>query len=304
MWPFIFTSFFRPMEIAGATSGGSGSGPAPSPSSSTPSPTPASTPGQGSTSSPSPSGTPDSQQPTTTTQQPADDLQDGNWRELRSRYDAQKAEISALKANANPAAAAAVTRAQSMAKDLGYTDADFNEAFTKDPVRTMQILAEEAAASQTQQQTRQDSQPDLQKQIDDAIAAKLSPFQEAQNRQATEAAMVKYEQNFTQLASADPILKEAPQEVVDVVKDYLGEYFSTQPEILLAMKTKGDFSAMNDAVKFVSGRLHAAFKAWLNKTNGTQPGATGNQQTQRSGGGKFTLDDIINDPGVLGAQYK
>ena len=297
MWPLIFT--IRLLEVAGSVAGGSGSGPVSAPAS-TPSPTPAEpTPASGAPSA-SPTGTPDGQQPTTPTQ-PADDLQDGNWRELRSRYEAQKAEIATLKANSNPAATAAVTKAQTMAKTLGYTDADFNEAFLADPVKTMQILAEESAA-QAAGNRQQPQNQDLAKQIEDAINAKLTPFQEAQNRQATEAAMVKYEQTLSTLVSADPILKEAPQEVVDVVKDYLGEYFSTQPQILLAMKTKGDFSAMDEAVKFTSGRLHGAFKAWLAKTNG-QP--SGNQSAQRpNGAAKLTLDDIINDPGVLGSQYK
>lgn len=276
--------------------GGAGSGPAPAPSPTPAAPTPAVAPPASTPGTPAPESTPG------TPQTPAqDDLQDGNWRELRSRYDQQKAEIAALKANSNPAAAAAVTRAQSMARDLGYQDADFTEAFTKDPVRTMQILAEEAQAKAASgQQQPQDGSPDLNKQIEEAINAKLSPFQEQQNRANTDAAMVKYEQNFTQLAAADPILKEAPPEVIELVKDYLGEYFSTQPGILVAMKTKGDFTAMNDAMKFVSGRLHSAFKSWLNKTGNT----AASSPTAPNGKGKITLDQIINDPGVLGKQYR
>lgn len=302
MWPFIFAGWFRLLNTAGTLPGGAGSGPATPAASTAPSPTPAaSTPAVALPASTP--GTPNPADPNPASQTPTqDDLQDGNWRELRSRYEAQKAEIATLKANSNPAAAAAITQAQSMAKTLGYQDADFMEAFTKDPVRTMQILAEESASRQNQPNPQDGQAPDLNKQIEDAINAKLSPFQEVQNRQATEAAMVKYEQNFTQFVSSDPILKDAPQEVVDVVKDYLGEYFSTQPQILIAMKTKGDFTAMNEAIKFTSGRLHSAFKSWLAKTNGSPTSSNGSPAPRAPG--KLTLDQIINDPGVLGDQYK
>ena len=196
-----------------------------------------------------------------------------------------------------------MTDAQSLAKTLGYADADFNEAFLANPIKTLEILSAEQAAKAAAGDHNQQPSGDLAKQIEDQVKAQLTPFQEQQNRQATEAAMVKYEQNLTTLISADPVLKEAPQEVLDVVKDYLGEYFASQPQILLAMKTQGDFSAMQDAVKFTSGRLHSAFKAWLAKTS-LQPGQSGTAPVGSRPNGRPTLDEIINDPGVLGAAYK
>jgi hypothetical protein len=301
MWPFLFNlGLIRLLDVAGSEAGGGAAG-TPAPASTTSQPA-ASTPAAGGTPSPSPSGTQQADQPTTTTQ-PADDLQDGNWRELRSRYDSQKTEIAALKAQANPQAAAVVTHAQSIAKTLGYTDADFNEAFLADPVKTLEILTSEQAAKAQPgaQSVDQGQSTDLTRQIEDAVNQRLTPIQEFQNRQQTEVAMQKYETTLGDAIKADPILSTAPPEIVEIVKDYLGEYFSTQPQILLAMKTKGDFTAVADALKFTAGRLHSGFKAWLAQTN--PQSTTGTTPAARTGG-KLTLDQIINDPGVLGAQYR
>jgi len=300
----MFKFWFSPMVEAGnAAGGGTGTSTPAAPATSQGTSAPAaSTPAPGSQSSASPTGTqqPATQQPATTT--PQDDLQDGNWKELRTRYETQKAELATLKAQASPQAAAVITHAQGLAKNLGYTDADFAEAFAADPVKTLQILAQEQAEAQQQgQQQGQQQQPDLKKQIEDAVAQRLTPIQEFQNRQTTEVAMTKYNTHLDTTIAADPILKDAPVEVVDMIKDYLGEYFSTQPEILLAMKTKHDFTAVNDTLKFVAGRMHGAFKAWLAKS---QPGTGSVQQPAARTGGKFSLDDIIEDPGVLGNQYK
>lgn len=286
-------------DEAGSTAGGTGSGPAtlaPAASSSA-----ASTPAAG-TSPASATGT--TTPPASGTTPPAtpapDDLADGNWKELRTRYEAQKAEIATLKSQSTQAAAV-TTHAQNLAKTLGYTDQDFAEAFTADPVKTLSILNQEAAARPASDPNAPPDKGDLTKQIEDAVNAKLTPIQEFQNRQTTEVAMTKYNTTVDGLIKADPILATAPPEIVDIVKDYMEEYFSTQPEILLAMKTKGDFSSVPDTLKFVVGRLHGGFKAWLAKSGPQQATGTG---APAAPNGKFSLDDIINDPSVLGKQYK
>jgi hypothetical protein len=300
---FALWGLLTPME-SGA--GGAGAGPAPSatPASATSSSVPAaSTPAQGSQTPPSPSGTPSDQSTPPGLQQPqADDLQDGNWRELRQRYEQQKAQIAQLTSQST-AVAQVASHAQGLAKQLGYTDQDFAEAFSSNPIRTLEILQQEAA-DQQQSQPQSPQTPDLAQQLEAMVKAKLDPIADFQNRQATEVAMGKYESTLDSTIKADPILSQAPDEIVSIVKDYLGEYFSTQPEILLAMKQKGDFSMVSDSVKFVAGRLHAGFKAWLAKSNGGGPSL--GQQSPASGkpNGRPTLDQIIADPGILGSQYK
>lgn len=288
------------LDAAGSGAVGAGTGPAPSapPSAAPPA---ASTPASGSTTPPPPSGTSNEPPPSGQPQTPQpDDLQDGNWRELRQRYEAQKAQIAQLTSQST-AVSQIASHAQGLAKQLGYTDQDFAEAFSSNPLRTLEILQKEAGQQQLEQP--QPSPDDLNSKLEAMVKAKLDPIAEFQNRQATEVAMGKYESTLDTTIKTDPILSQAPDEVVSIVKDYLGEYFSTQPEVLLAMKTKGDFSMVADSVKFVAGRLHSAFKSWLAKSNGqttvgAQPPVSGKPN------GRPTLDQIIADPSILGPQYK
>lgn len=295
----------RLYDMAGSGAGGgtgAASTPSATPSSTSSSASAASTPAASTpaASAPASSSTPATPGAATPT---ADDLQDGNWRELRTRYESQKAQIADLTARST-AAAAVHTHAQQLSKTLGYTDQDFADAFAADPVKTLQILESEAAAKPSASATPQGQQPpDLNKQLEDMVNQRLTPIQDFQNRQATEVAMTKYESTMDGLIKADPIISTAPPEVVSLVRDYLGEYFSTQPQILLAMKTKGDYSAVPDAFKLVAGRLHSAFKSWLSKSQGGGS-STSASTAAAPKGARPSLDDIINDPGVLGAQYK
>ena len=131
------------------------------------------------------------------------------------------------------------------------------------------------------------------------------------NNQMTEAAMTKYDTTLNDSITADPILASAPNEIKEIVKDYLGEYFASQPEIMLGFKQKGDFAPVKEAVTYIAGRLQAGFTAWLkvnNQTGGFQGRQQQGQQGQGNGQGQGnkrpTLDDIINDPSVLGGQYE
>lgn len=292
---FLWFLPFRPQIEAGTPSGG---GSAPTPAPAPPSPTPAPTPG-GAPAAPPPA-TPASGTPPAPTPDPADPA-DGNWREMRQRYDQQKAQIAELTSR-SASLTSVHTKATEMARTLGYTDADFTAAFSADPIGTLNILSEESRAKSVAPSN--DNQPtNLAEQIRAEAQRQIAPVNDIVNRQVTEAAMVKYNSSVDTAMTADPILKDAPAEVQSLVKDYLEEYFSTQPNILLAMKTKGDYTAVPDALKFIGGRLHGAFKSWLTKTNPPSPGGQPNPGTPASGG-KFSLDDIINDPGVLGSQYK
>lgn len=302
--PKLWFRLYAPVDLGAG--GGSGS-PPPAPTAA-PSPTPASTPGG--SPAPSPSATPSptpaaSGSPTTTTPTPADDFQDGDWRTMRTRYDSQKAEIATLKSQSG-SYTKVHSQAQGMAKTLGYTDQDFTDAFSTDPVKTLSLLSQEMSERQstTQAPSGQPSSQDLAAQIAAETQRQIAPINSIVNRQVTEAAMTRYNQTVDGLLTANPVLKDAPPEVTSIVKDYLGEYFSTQPSILLAMKEKGDFSMVPDAVTLVANRLHAAFRSWASKTQPPQPGGAPPANGLPSGNKKFSLDDFIERPEVLGDRYK
>ena len=239
----------------------------------------------------------------------------GNWKELRTQrdqYRTQAAEHAAQLETWNRIS----TEASQTALELGYTAEDFATAFKQNPTRTLQILAQEQAQRQSQrgqgrqQQGQQDGQPDLEELVRSRVDSATKPVTEFVNQQMTEAAMTKYETSLTENITADPVLKGAPPEVHEIVKDYLGEYFASQPDILLGFKQKGDFTPVKEAVTYIAGRLQTAFTAWLNKNNSTggfqgrQQGAGQGQQGVQRPNGKVSLDDIINDPSVLGEQYR
>jgi hypothetical protein len=282
--------------------------------------TPTSTSGQGSNSQNTPSGTNNGTQNNGSQQQPDPNESDpayGNWKALRDQANTYRTRATELE-NQNQTWTQVQTRASTLATTLGYTAEDFQAAFKADPMKTLAVLAQEEANRQgrhgqegdrNNQNGNQNGTPDINRQIKDMVEQATKPANEFVNRQISEAAMAKYETSLTEHIGADPILKNAPPEVHSIVKEYLGEFFSTQPDILLGFKQKGDFTPVKEAVTYIAGRLQGAFTAWLkanNQTGGFQQNTgTGQQGAGRpNGAAKVTLDDIINDPSVLGSQYK
>lgn len=228
----------------------------------------------------------------------------GNWKALRDQHNAAKTRVTELEGQVG-SFTKLQTSAQTIATSLGYTVEDFAEAFAADPIKTIALLQQqqaEAAARQGQQQQQGDKS--IQDLVKEAVEAQTKPVSEFVNTRMTETAMAKYESTLGDAIKADAIISTAPAEVQELVKDYLGEYFASQPEVLAAMKTKGDYSAVQPALAYISGRLHTAFTKWLSSTNGASQ--TGAQQTAvqaNRSGRRPSLDDIIADPGVLGSQY-
>jgi hypothetical protein len=306
------------MDAAGSEAGGgagSGAGTGSQGSGST-SVTPPSTAGTGSNNQNTPSGTNNGTQNTGSQQQTDPNESDpafGNWKALRDQATGYRTRVSELEGQTQTWTQIQ-TKASTLATTLGYTPEDFQAAFKADPMKTLAVLAQEEATRQGRQGQdgngrRQEDGQDLDGKIKKMVENATKPANEFVNRQMSEAAMVKYETALTENITADPILKNAPPEVHDIVKEYLGEFFSTQPEVLLGFKMKGDYTPVKEAVTYIAGRLQGAFSAWLkanNQTGGFQQGNGTGQQGSQQGrtNAKVTLDQIIDDPSVLGSQYK
>lgn len=265
-------------------------------------PPPASTPGtQGTT---PPSGT---------------EIQDGDWRELRNRYTEAKAKAEKFDALGMPEAdltSATTTytkihiEASTLAKALGYDDADFKDAFASDPVKTLQLLrAEKAQApAATPPPKPNESQADYDKRIVDEVAKQTKPFTEHINKQISDAVEARYGTEFT--TTFDTALPNTPDSVRTLVRDYVDEHVMSNNSILVAMKARGDYTGVQEAVKLVAGRLTQVFKDWnaaeMARTTGgrqtsarTSPVASGTTSARRP-----TIDEIIEDPGLIGDQYR
>jgi len=300
---------------SGGASGGSGTGTG---SSSSSAGTSGGGSGTGSNGQNAPSGTNDGQgqgqnngQGAGTQDPNASDPAYGNWKLMRESLQNERTTRAGLETQLQTYNTVK-TAQQTLATQLGFTKEDFDAAWKADPIKTAMAIAEaQAEAQRTGQSGRGDDKPDLDKMVRDAVSKATKPANDFVNTQMAEAAMTKYNTTVTEAITADPIFKAAPPEVHQLAKDYLEEYFAGQPDILLAMKTKGDFSSVKEAVSYISGRLHTAFQSWLKHSNSTG-GFGGDRQGQGNGGqgmgngqGKRpSLDDIINDPSVLGSQYK
>lgn len=298
---FLFGPFRSPADSSAG--GGTGTPSAPT-TTTTGTSTPTTIPTGSSGASPTSSTTDGTQTTATQPTGPDTDIQDGNWKQLRTKYDERGQKITEYEPQAQ-AYTKIHTAASTLATQLGYTAEDFKFAFDSDPIGTLTLLQHEAKeAAGSARTTTDDGQPDLTKQLEDMVDQRMKPVTEHVNQQQTEVAMQRYSTELTQAISSNNLVATAPPEVQDMVKDYLEEYFAGQPNILTAMKQKGDFSAVKDAVSFVAGRLHSAFTKW----QAAEMGRTGGRPAANTQGakpnGKFTLDQIIDDPGVLGDQYR
>lgn len=304
-FPALLRIANRVLAAAGTGDPASGGAPAGGGGSSTPTGTTQS----GTTQSGTPAATGDGTQ---TAAAKPDDIPNGDWRTLRTKYDERGTKLDAYqKLGDDPTKLEAGlkvyttlrTNSWTAAKQLGYQEADFDDAFAANPEKTIEILRQQAA-----EQQRNGTQPNpdgkkLEDTVRDLVAQQTKPFNEHINKQMTEAALTRYNNEFNTLIAADPVLKDAPSEVHQLVRDYLEENLIHNPQRLEGMKLRGDYGFLKDDVTLVANRLQDVFTKWQTKTQGrgpsTLPGVRPNGAAK-----KPTLDEMIADPSVLGDKYR
>lgn len=245
-----------------------------------------------------------------------DSIQEGDWRTLRTKYDAATKRTAVLDSLGIPEAelgtvaktwTALQTEALSLAKELGYDDeADNLTAFQQDPVGIMTALRkekQEAAARSTTTQRQGESQADFETRVRDEVAKQTKPFTEHLNKQHSDAVTAKIGTEFETAFTAT--LPHAPAEIKSIVQDYVAEAIAHNPAALKAMKVDGNYAQVADIVKLVAGRLTEGFKAW----NAAEAKRTGQRtttpglQSPGTGTGRPTLDQMIENPGLINAKY-
>lgn len=313
-------SLFR---LDAASDGGAGGGGSAAASTGAPSTgTPASSATTGTTSASSTGTT-----PTTAAQTPTaatDGIEDGNWKAVRERLaEAQKrtAVIDQLEGYSEadlPVAwkqfSAMRTESSTLAKELGYYDAELKEAFDQDPVATLALLRSEkaqAGRTSTQAQTRQtgETQAEFEARIQAAVDKTTKPYTEHINRQISDAVEKQVGVEFQK--AYDAVLPNTPPEVREMVEDYLTDYLIANPNLIVAMKARNDYSSIDTTVRAVAGRLQSVFQKWVaheSSRTGSRTSTSTRPAPVSTGkgsgpGGKITLDDMINNPGLLGDQY-
>lgn len=316
-----FASIYRSPEMGGGD-GGSSSSPAPATTATTQPSAPSATP-SGSTPA-SPAGTPTSSTgstPAPAGQAPDSDLADGNWRQARQRIEELRNNLDGYSKFGKPEEIASRvqlfekvhTEASTIAKALGYSDTELKEAFDADPIQTLQILREEQAKAATAPNQQAPGQQPPQQTPDEArIRAMINdatkPYTEHLNKQLSDAVVAKI---GTELNTAiNEALPGVPDEVSSMVRDYVEEALAHSPQVLAKMKREGEYSAVKDHVVTIAGRLKQSFAKWVAHETartggrGTAPASSAPATTgQNRGTQRLTLDQIINDPSVLGDQY-
>lgn len=246
--------------------------------------------------------------------------EDGNWKAMRDRLTAaeQKTALLGTLDDFNEADLPAAwkqyrtmtTEIATLGRELNYTPEEIKAAMEADPVFALSVLrAEKDKAAPPPPPKPGESQVDYDKRIADEVAKQTKPYTEHINRQISDAVEAKIHTEFTRVY--DSVLPNTPPEVRGLVNDYVEEYLASPAakNQIIAMKARGDYSAVETVVTTVAARLKDVFTKWTahetSRTGRGTPSTPGaHSPTAPNANGRFTLDQIINDPGVLGPQYK
>ena len=184
----------------------------------------------------------------------------------------------------------AIAKVHELGRNLGYSEDSVQAAFLNDPVATIQALQAEAQERAKNPPTRETPNANDPRAI---VREEISPIVQFVQKQMTDAANTRFENEFTSLLSSDAEFKDCPPEVRDAIKDMVSESFKhDEPAMqrLLQGKTS-DIKKYVDGVKERFLKVVNAHSQW--KGTRTAPGET-KQTTDPSGKKNFTLDDIIN----------
>lgn len=246
-------------------------------------------------------------------------MNDENLRTLRTGYEKLKPwEQFAAKAGDPAKAAAAFDRYTAvqnevfeLGKSLGYTEESIQAAFEEDAVDTLAHLRGEMAKQNPQFATRRQIEEETRRVTREA----LKPVNEEINRQKTDVAIRTYENELNRLIDDDKVGfgPDMPKELRTVLHDIINLY--TPDNVLADIKVSGKVAGVqavfNDVkTSFLSAVNH--YNTWMNgkagNGNGNANAGNGNGNgngngaaaAKPNGGNKpLTLDDIINDAGVL-----
>lgn len=205
---------------------------------------------------------------------------------------------------------AVTTEIQTLGAELGYTPDELKAAIDADPVFALSELRKaKAEAAPPPPPKPGESQVDYDKRIADEVAKQTKPYTEHINRQISDAVEAKIHTEFTRVY--DAVLPNTPPEVRGLVQDYVEEYLASPAakNQIIAMKARGDYSSVETVVTTVAARLKDVFTKWTaaeqTRTGRGTPSTPGAPSpTAPNANGRFTLDQIIENPGVLGPQYQ
>lgn len=194
-----------------------------------------------------------------------------------------------------------------LAEELQFEAQEFREAFNEDPLGTLDFLRKAAQEKAPALQ----GQPDLNRLVKEAVGKELGPIREQENIRRTDAANAVFDQEVHNLAAAE--FKAAGIDIgavdsgeMELITNAVSEIFKYDEEGMTALKMEGKTASIKKAFTEARTMLDKYYLARQKREN-SKLGLTGQQrsgQADRKGGKKRpTLDEIIDNPAVLGQKY-
>lgn len=198
--------------------------------------------------------------------------------------------------------------AAAIGRELGYPDDEIAEALAEDPIRTIEFLRNQAAEGQQQPQDGQN----LQELIERGIEQRLGPIQQRENVRMTNEANALFERTIHGMAveafKAEGIdVANIPQDEMFMLTSAASEILKYDDNALKALKYEGKTAAIQKAFSEAKNYLDKYYlaRSGRDKARLAPPsrGANGQFQPQQAGK-KPTLDEMIENPGVISDKYR
>jgi hypothetical protein len=229
-------------------------------------------------------------------------------RQLREQYESTKGELSKWTelgeheevSTALKHYSAQRNMALEIGTELGYDEEEILDAFNSDPYRTITFLQGKQAESAPAENDRPKLDPETRRKLEEHDKL-LKDFKSERAQAKIEKASNLYDAEYHRLYK-EAFPDGVPDDVASFLYDITTEMLSYDPKALDRIRDEGKVS---DVAKY----FNQARERWLKAVN-----AWGAHQLKRTGGRglkeqagepekKITLDDIIEDPSVLGPQY-
>lgn len=197
--------------------------------------------------------------------------------------------------------------AAAIGRELGYPDDEIAEALAEDPIRTIEYLRNQAAEGQQQQ-----GDQDLQTLIEQGIEQRLGPIQQRENVRMTNEANALFERTVHGMAveafKAEGIdVANIPQDEMFMLTSATSEILKYDDAALKSLKYEGKTAAIQKAFQEAKNYLDKYYLARSGRDKARlQPvrGQNGQFQPQQQNGKKPTLDEMIENPGVISDKYR
>jgi hypothetical protein len=201
--------------------------------------------------------------------------------------------------------------AAAVGRELGYPDDQIAEALAEDPVRTIDFLRNEAAkAAENRQQPN--GREDLTELVNKQLEQVLGPIQQRENVRMTDAANNLFIQTTRQLAvdsfRAEGIdVANIPADEMEFLMTATSEILKYDESALKALKYEGKTAPIQKAFQEARTALDKYYlaRSTREKARLAPPNRGGQQQPPpgQNGGKRPTLDEMIENPGLIGAKY-